>query len=156
MTRKRSAPPKDDVRTDPADADDESMPAAGAWPLGERTGARLRRWAERNGHEFVQVNVDPGADRRAMLVAIGQAFAFPAWYGANLDALYDCLTDLPERGAARGCVALIEGLAPPRGAADAAAGRHAAVIEVFADAAQQLAQVGYALRVFYGPRRATG
>ena len=27
---------------------------------------------------------------------IGEALAFPSWYGANLDALYDCLTDLEE------------------------------------------------------------
>ena len=28
------------------------------------------------------------------LDAIGAAFDFPAWYGRNLDALYDCLVDL--------------------------------------------------------------
>ena len=26
---------------------------------------------------------------------IREALRFPAWYGGNLDALYDCLTDLP-------------------------------------------------------------
>ena len=26
---------------------------------------------------------------------IAQALGFPDWYGRNLDALYDCLTDLP-------------------------------------------------------------
>lgn len=32
---------------------------------------------------------------------LGKALAFPVWYGANLDALHDCLTDpdwYPERG----------------------------------------------------------
>lgn len=28
------------------------------------------------------------------LDAIGVALSFPAWYGRNLDALYDCLVDL--------------------------------------------------------------
>jgi RNAse (barnase) inhibitor barstar len=28
------------------------------------------------------------------LAAIGDALDFPPWYGRNLDALYDCLTDL--------------------------------------------------------------
>lgn len=28
------------------------------------------------------------------LVEIGKAFSFPEFYGENLDALYDCLTDL--------------------------------------------------------------
>ena len=27
---------------------------------------------------------------------IAQGLAFPAWYGGNLDALHDCLTDLSE------------------------------------------------------------
>ena len=27
---------------------------------------------------------------------IAQCLAFPAWYGGNLDALHDCLTDLNE------------------------------------------------------------
>ena len=27
---------------------------------------------------------------------LAHAMAFPDWYGANLDALYDCLTDLDE------------------------------------------------------------
>ncbi len=26
--------------------------------------------------------------------ALAEALSFPAWYGHNLDALYDCLTDL--------------------------------------------------------------
>ncbi len=28
-------------------------------------------------------------------VYLQQAFSFPEWYGKNLDALYDCLTELP-------------------------------------------------------------
>ena len=27
--------------------------------------------------------------------AVKEALGFPDWYGGNLDALYDCLTDLP-------------------------------------------------------------
>lgn len=32
--------------------------------------------------------------RREVLVALGEALGFPGWYGANLDALWDCLRDL--------------------------------------------------------------
>lgn len=32
--------------------------------------------------------------KREVLAAIGEALAFPQWYGANLDALVDCLRDL--------------------------------------------------------------
>ena len=42
------------------------------------------------------------------LKKIGAALNFPAWYGANLDALFDCLTD-PECLAGRGCVISITG-----------------------------------------------
>lgn len=34
------------------------------------------------------------ADKLAVLDAIAAALAFPEWFGRNLDALYDCLTDL--------------------------------------------------------------
>lgn len=35
-------------------------------------------------------------DRAAVLRGIGRALGFPDHYGANLDALWDCLTDLTE------------------------------------------------------------
>ena len=34
------------------------------------------------------------ADRNAMHDHLAQAFSFPRWYGRNLDALYDLLTDI--------------------------------------------------------------
>ena len=33
------------------------------------------------------------ADLDALHTALAEAFAFPAWYGRNLDALYDLLTE---------------------------------------------------------------
>ena len=38
--------------------------------------------------------VGPVTSKTEALEAIGVALNFPAWYGRNLDALYDCLTDL--------------------------------------------------------------
>jgi RNAse (barnase) inhibitor barstar len=38
--------------------------------------------------------VGPVTSRAEALDAIGAALNFPAWYGRNLDALYDCLVDL--------------------------------------------------------------
>jgi RNAse (barnase) inhibitor barstar len=38
--------------------------------------------------------VSPVTNRAEALDAIGAALNFPAWYGRNLDALYDCLVDL--------------------------------------------------------------
>ena len=36
------------------------------------------------------------ADRQALHRALAEGLRFPAWYGGNLDALYDCLTDISE------------------------------------------------------------
>ena len=53
---------------------------------------------------------DPALDHA--LVALGQACQLPDWYGANLDALHDCLTDFSWRSdtgwvlAMSGCDAL--------------------------------------------------
>ncbi len=33
-------------------------------------------------------------NRKEAMELLGQALAFPKWWGRNLDALYDCLTDL--------------------------------------------------------------
>ena len=36
------------------------------------------------------------ADRQALHRALAEGLRFPAWYGGNLDALYDCLTAISE------------------------------------------------------------
>lgn len=36
------------------------------------------------------------SDMEAVHTVFAEALGFPAWYGRNLDALYDCLTSLPE------------------------------------------------------------
>ncbi|MCA1835476.1 MAG: barstar family protein [Actinobacteria bacterium] len=38
--------------------------------------------------------IGPVTSTAEALDAIGAAMNFPAWYGRNLDALYDCLVDL--------------------------------------------------------------
>lgn len=106
---------------------------------------RLRRWAEKAGHRFVHAECSDCVDKPAVLKAIGHAFAFPDWYGANLDALYDCLTDLPDRGPA-GWVVVVERL-PHEPGFDRDA--RAALLDVFRDAADDFAQRGVGLRVFY-------
>jgi RNAse (barnase) inhibitor barstar len=52
--------------------------------------------------------VKPSSTHDALL-QLGSALNFPSWYGANFDALYDCLTD-PEWQAAEGHVLFINGL----------------------------------------------
>ena len=38
-------------------------------------------------------------DRETLHRVLAETLAFPAWYGGNLDALFDCLTSLPEETA---------------------------------------------------------
>lgn len=47
------------------------------------------------------VEITPAMNIAAVLAGIGKALQFPDWYGANFDALHDCLTDpgcLPGKG----------------------------------------------------------
>jgi RNAse (barnase) inhibitor barstar len=120
------------------------LPSNAVRPLGTLTASTLRAWADAEQHRFVQVALAGVHERRPQLVAIGRALEFPAWFGANLDALYDSLTDLPERTPAPGYVVLLDGLAPRADTDD-----NAALLDVFRDAAEEFASRGVALRVFY-------
>jgi hypothetical protein len=132
--------------------------------LGALAPATLRQWAERAGQRYVEVDLSPARDKKAVLAAIGHAFGFPEWYGGNLDALYDCLTDLPTRAEGTGAVG---GQAAGQAAAEGHAKGYVAVLlrlpynesfdveqrdallDVFRDAAETFADDGIPLRVFY-------
>lgn len=45
----------------------------------------------------------------AMLGELGRRFGFPDWFGANFDALDDCLTD-PDWAGEAGCAVFVSGL----------------------------------------------
>jgi RNAse (barnase) inhibitor barstar len=67
--------------------------------------------AARHAH-FCVLNADitKPASTEAVLRQLGAALNFPTWYGANFDALHDCLTD-PDWAPAKGHLLLINGLA---------------------------------------------
>lgn len=60
---------------------------------------------------LVLLGVAAGSCRsvNGVLQEFGRALGFPAWYGGNLDALHDCLTD-PDWHPTRGVVVLVTGL----------------------------------------------
>lgn len=62
-----------------------------AWPADDL----VRRLRSAGWHTGTFVGTGAG-DRRTVLRGIGRALGFPSHYGANLDALWDCLTDLTE------------------------------------------------------------
>ena len=120
------------------------LPSNAVRPLGTLSATTLRAWAEAAQHRFIHVALTGVHERRAQLLAMARAFEFPAWFGANLDALYDSLTDLPERLPAPGYVAILDGLAH-----GTETDENAALLDVFRDAAEEFAGRGIALRVYY-------
>lgn len=46
------------------------------------------------GINLVEIGLDAAHDRKAFFQKMAAALAFPAHFGHNLDAFYDCLTDL--------------------------------------------------------------
>ncbi len=77
--------------------------------------------------------VEGQAEKRALLVAIGRALRFPSYYGANLDALEECLHDLSWLPA--GEVVLVWDGSEVLRAADPMA--HRGLLEVLAAATEQ-------------------
>ena len=61
--------------------------------------------------ELARISLEGAAGKEQVLERIAASLAFPQWFGANWDALEDCLTDLSWREA-RGHVLLIEGSMP--------------------------------------------
>ena len=55
-----------------------------------------------------RVSLAGALDKNELLARLARALQFPAWFGANWDALEDCLTDLSWLGA-DGHVLLLEG-----------------------------------------------
>lgn len=56
------------------------------------------------------VDLSNSRNLESVLRQLGKALAFPDWYGANLDALYDCLSDPDWAPPAEGIV-LLNGMA---------------------------------------------
>ena len=106
----------------------------------------LHAWARESGQRLVEVDLGACTDKVAVLREIAKAFGFPSWFGLNLDALYDSLTDLQEQQPATGYVVMLENL--PRAEAFGAEQRDA-LLEVFREAAQRYAELGVPFRVLY-------
>lgn len=134
-----------------------SLPAQAVLPLGARRIDALRRAADRAGQRWLHADCGSARDKAGTMAALAEGFGLPDWFGANLDALYDCLTDLsPGPDAARpGLVLVVERLPGPPGLAD---DDREALLDTFRDAADRFGERGVAFRVFWslsdrGPAR---
>lgn len=68
-------------------------PGTYSWHSG-RDVAEVRHTVEQAGWRFAHVDGPTARTRSGFLRAVGEALAFPHWYGQNFDALADCLSDV--------------------------------------------------------------
>ena len=67
--------------------------------------------AEGAGQHFLYANLTEAQTKQDVLDKIAESFLFPAHFGKNLDALFDCMTDLVHRaGSQPGFVVVLEQL----------------------------------------------
>ena len=95
----------------PSRAGLQRIDLAGPYRLPPDQEARLCAAAAELGWKTCVYRPENAAERTAWLAGLGQALGLPAHFGANFDALYDCLTD-PEAIAAPGALLVLGGLAP--------------------------------------------
>ena len=96
---------------------------------------------------FLYANLGAAQSKQEVLEAIADAFMFPAHFGKNLDALYDCMTDLVYKsGQQPGFVVVLEQL-PDSPKFDREAREQ--LLDVFRDAADFWAERKVPFRCFY-------
>ena len=107
----------------------------------------LMQAAAENGHHFLYANVGNAQSKQEVLEGIAEAFSFPVHFGKNLDALYDCMTDLVHKsGQQPGFVVVLEQL-PDNPRFDREAREQ--LLDVFRDAADFWAERRIPFRCFY-------
>jgi RNAse (barnase) inhibitor barstar len=106
--------------------------------------------AEQAGQHFLYANVAQAQSKQDVLEGIAEAFTFPVHFGKNLDALYDCMTDLVHRaGQQPGFVVVLEQL-PDNPRFDRETREQ--LLDVFRDAADFWAERKIPFRCFYSFR----
>jgi RNAse (barnase) inhibitor barstar len=114
------------------------------------TVAELMEAASQAGQHFLYANVASAQSKQEVLEGIADAFTFPVHFGKNLDALYDCMTDLVHRsGAQPGFVVVLEQL-PDNPRFDRETREQ--LLDVFRDAADFWAERKIPFRCFYSFR----
>jgi RNAse (barnase) inhibitor barstar len=96
---------------------------------------------------FLYANLSSAQTKQDVLEGIANAFTFPTHFGKNLDALYDCMTDLVHKaGQQPGFVVVLEQL-PDNPRFDREAREQ--LLDVFRDAADFWADRRIPFRCFY-------
>ena len=96
---------------------------------------------------FLYANLSNAQTKQDVLEGIANAFTFPTHFGKNLDALYDCMTDLVHKaGQQPGFVVVLEQL-PDNPRFDREA--RESLLDVFRDAADFWGERKIPFRCFY-------
>ena len=99
------------------------------------------------GQHFLYANLSAAQTKQEVLEAIATSFTFPAHFGKNLDALYDCMTDLVHKsGSQPGFVVVLEQL-PDNARFDRESREQ--LLDVFRDAADFWGERKIPFRCFY-------
>ena len=107
----------------------------------------LMQAAQAAGQHFLYANLGEVQSKQEVLDRIAVSFLFPAHFGKNLDALYDCMTDLVHRaGTQPGFVVVLEQL-PDNPRFDREAREQ--LLDVFRDAADYWGERRIPFRCFY-------
>ncbi len=107
---------------------------------------QLRAWAKAADQRFVLADLSGCKDKPSAMRMLGHALGLPNWFGANLDALYDSLTDEDTWPAGRGAVIVLDPLPyTERFGVD----ERDALLDVFRDVAEHYAEESVPFRVFY-------
>ena len=107
----------------------------------------LMQAAASAGQHFLYANLAEAQSKQDVLDGLAQAFTFPVHFGKNLDALYDCMTDLVHKsGQQPGFVVVLEQI-PDNARFDREAREQ--LLEVFRDAAEYWGERRIPFRCFY-------
>lgn len=107
----------------------------------------LMQAAEGVGQHFLYANLVNAQSKQEVLETIAESFMFPVHFGKNLDALYDCMTDMVLRsGPQPGFVVVLEQL-PDNPRFDREAREQ--LLDVFRDTADFWGERKIQFRCFY-------
>ena len=107
----------------------------------------LQDAANASGQHFLYANLANAQSKQDVLDLIAQQFTFPAHFGKNFDALYDCMTDpLHKSGPQPGFVVVLEQI-PATVKFDKEAREQ--LLDIFRDAAEYWGDRRIAFRCFY-------
>lgn len=107
----------------------------------------LQGAATQLGHHFLYANLAKAQSKQDVLDMIAAQFTFPAHFGKNFDALYDCMTDpLHKSGSQPGFIVVLEHI-PANGKFDKEAREQ--LIDIFRDASDYWGDRKIPFRCFY-------